>query len=54
MPKRAAEGSESKELGKDLLANAMEHCWGDGFLDTFREYFRKHAHKFEVISRNCG
>lgn len=51
MPKRSYEEDESNEEDEDLpelLAKAIKHCWGDEFLDTFREYFRKHAHKFEV------
>lgn len=48
MPKRGADEEEAKGGGGDLLANAIKHCWGDGFLDVFRAYFRKHAHKFEV------
>lgn len=50
MPKRAADEDESKGGEGDLLAKAIKHCWGDGFLDVFRAYFRKHAHKFEVWS----
>lgn len=50
MPKRGAEEEEGEAKGGegDLLAKAIKHCWGDGFLDVFRAYFRKHAHKFEV------
>ena len=55
MPKRGCEeddykGKEGEEL-PEILAKSMKYCWGDGFLDVFREYFRKHAHKFEVIKR---
>lgn len=49
MPKRAAEDSEAKDDQNDLLSKAIKHCWGDSFLDVFRAYFSKHAHKFEVI-----
>lgn len=50
MPKRGVEehGGEAKGGEGDLLAKAIKHCWGNGFLDVFRAYFRKHAHKFEV------
>lgn len=51
MPKRGADGedeAEAKGGENHLLVKAIEHCWGDGFLDVFRAYFRKHAHKFEV------
>lgn len=30
----------------DILAQALKYCWGNGFLDTFRKYFRDHAHLF--------
>lgn len=58
MTKRGAEEGEGETKGGegDLLAKAIKHCWGDGFLDEFRAYFRKHAHKFEVssyLARGC-
>ncbi|CAM9406241.1 unnamed protein product [Discosporangium mesarthrocarpum] len=54
MPKRGTE-QDGRDEGKDeerdaLLWRSIKYCWGDEFLDQFRAYFRKHAHKFEIMA----
>jgi len=33
-----------------ILAKALEHCWGNGFLDIFRKYFSDHAEIFRGMT----
>jgi hypothetical protein len=29
-----------------ILSSALRHCWGNGFLDVFRKYFKDNAGLF--------
>eukprot|EP00614_Pseudopedinella_elastica_P017793 CAMPEP_0172647040 /NCGR_PEP_ID=MMETSP1068-20121228/240549_1 /TAXON_ID=35684 /ORGANISM="Pseudopedinella elastica, Strain CCMP716" /LENGTH=196 /DNA_ID=CAMNT_0013461313 /DNA_START=58 /DNA_END=648 /DNA_ORIENTATION=- len=37
-----------------ILAVALRHCWGNGFLDVFRAYFKDHAALFTGMSYGMG
>lgn len=37
-----------------ILAAALRHCWGNGFLDIFRAYFRNHAELFRGMTYGMG
>jgi hypothetical protein len=38
----------------DILASALRHCWGNGFLDVFRKYFKDHAALFRGMTYGLG
>lgn len=38
----------------NILAAALRHCWGNGFLDTFRAYFKQHAGLFRGMTYGMG
>jgi hypothetical protein len=37
-----------------ILAAALRHCWGNGFLDVFRKYFKDHAALFRGMTYGLG
>jgi hypothetical protein len=37
-----------------ILAAALRHCWGNGFLDVFRKYFKDNAGLFRGMTYGMG